>query len=59
MDAVKTCVKQNISKANFDGCVTKLSKNQLQKSLWKPFLIIFYEIFSNRPHPNVKGVTKL
>ena len=31
--------------ANFDGCVTKLRKNQLQKTLQKPFLLIFHEFF--------------
>ena len=33
MDAAKICVQQNIYKTNFNGCVTKISKNHLQKTL--------------------------
>ena len=32
-------------KNKFDGCISKLSKKQLQKTLKKPFLFITYDIF--------------
>ena len=42
---VNRCFQKNISKAKFDGWVTKLCKNQLQKTLEKPLLCIFLILF--------------
>ena len=38
----------------FDGCVTKLCKNQLQKTFPNYFSRIFSQHFSSRPYSNVK-----
>ena len=58
MDTAKVCVQQNIQKANFHGCVTKLRKNQItSKDFIKTFPTyfpeIFFQHFSNTPYSNV------
>ena len=54
MDAAKMCSAKHLKSIFF----TKFCKNQQQKTLEKPFLLIFLQIFlqhfSNRPYPNVK-----
>ena len=45
MDAAKTCVQENIYKANFEGCITKLCKNQLSEDFIKTFPTYFFMNF--------------